>query len=210
MRYQTIFRPYLLRAIAALAMLGSFSACGVSRMTSTERSAVEQALVHSCTRRAVSTIELKELSGKKVFLDPLFLATSFPRETAPIIDRLYVQSEILSELLKAGALVQESATLADIVVSPVIDFAGVDESDSLLGVPAIPIPLAGPQTALPEIALIKRQGRYGRVKVSLNAVEKASGKVVLQASSKSRETYYSKWTVLIFFGWRATNLENPF
>ena len=195
-------------AITVLALF--LQGCGVTRITSTERSAVEQALVHTVSRKAISSMELKDLSGKKVFLETLFLATSFPRESAAMIDRLYIQSIISAELLKNGALLQSALENADYVVTPTIDFAGVDEAESLLGVPAIPLPVPGVQASLPEIALIKRHGQYGRVRVSLSAVEKSSGRMFLQSSSKSRETYYTRWTVLIFFGWRATNLEDPF
>ncbi len=206
-RRQT-FRLFRLSLVILAAVVAC--GCGVTRVTTSERTSVEQALIRTSAKKALSRLELESFSGKSFVVSEQFLGGKYHLETPAAIDRLFFASAIAAHLVKSGLKLPDRPDGADLVVYPLIEYSGVDDGEFLLGVPSFALPLPGMQASFPEIALLKRYAQFGRVKFSVFAVERESGKLVFEMSTEPKETYYSRWTALIFFGWRTTNLDAPF
>ena len=57
---------------------------------------------------------------------------------------------------------------------------GIDKSETMLGIPAIPIPVPGVGTfSTPELPVFKRDLQHGRAGISITGFERATGKHVL-------------------------------
>ena len=68
---------------------------------------------------------------------------------------------------------------AEIIVEARSSGVGIDKSDTMLGIPAIPIPVPGVGTfSTPELPVFKRALQHGRAGISLTGFERATGKHV--------------------------------
>ncbi|MCB0359122.1 MAG: hypothetical protein KDD44_05790 [Bdellovibrionales bacterium] len=210
------------RTALALSLAVLLSGCAVTRVTTTKRTAVEQALLSESARSAIRSISLDEIKHKRVFVAPFagleaasvavtLPANQLPETTANPIEPGYLSSALIEKLAEDGASIVQTADEADVLIFPRLDYHGIDDAKSLLGVPSVPIPVPGAETLqTPEIALLGKYGQYARSKISLYSIDKQSGKFLERSTSKPRERYYSRWTALIFFEWRSTDLEDPF
>jgi hypothetical protein len=120
-----------------------------------------------------------------------------------------IVSRSRQELLEHGYKVAADPAAADLVVHARADYAGLDESAFLIGLPAIPIVTPGGTLNTPELAIFKRDSQRARNQLSLYAVDK-DGNLVFADKAKGKQTFYTTWKLLIFFGFRTTNLERPF
>jgi hypothetical protein len=112
----------------ALPALGCFS----SRVTTTARTAVEQALLSQSAESTLAALEIPaELKGKSYFLvEDQFEAT----------DGKWVIAQVHQKLLAAGLKAGGKKT-ADLFVYPSVANAAIDDSGLFLGIPEIPVPI---------------------------------------------------------------------
>jgi hypothetical protein len=212
--------------------------CGVSRISTTERSAVERSLLATALRKAAegmsrhtkaaekdlpSNMLLSHLGGKSFSLNyfspylqqregkarfETTLGTALPvRE----YDEFFVHSLFLTTLLDQGLCYQQDQNQADFIVYPSVELAHIDDNQHILGLPSIPIPVSGVGTVnTPEIALMGMYKQFGRAKMQMLIVDRATGQKVGLYQSNVTESYYTRWKLLLFLGWRTTNLSAPF
>lgn len=194
----------------------SFSACSVSRITTTEYTAVEQALISSASKKAVSTLDLPEINGKKVFVKSVksqvaLVSTASEIKSGHYVHSEYITSLIEQELLRNGAKLAKNEANSDLIVNILIDYAAIDDSNFILGLPSVPVPVPGVGTIqTPEISLFSKHGQYARAGFTLVAIETPSKTLSFERQTKPTESHYSRWSLLLLLGWRTTDLEEPF
>lgn len=181
--------------------------CGVSRMSTTDKSAVERALIVESLEGAIKTVDVSALSGKRFSIKPVDQLSLGPRVEIGVA---MLEGLVRKHLLAAGAIVAGKDEQPDVIVEPLLHYAQLDENKMVLGLPAFPVPVAGSILKTPEVALLGVDQQYGRSKVSLVLTDTESGTQVDQGDSPVSERVYDRWTVLIFFGWRNTDLPSPF
>lgn len=184
--------------------------CGATRVSTTERTAVELALIREAARTSIERIDVSAFTGKSFTINDKYLGNGYRDETAASVDRLYFTAALAAHLARAGLRLANRSEDADLEFYPLFDYAGIDDGEFLLGVPSFALPLPGMEASFPELALLKRHAQYGRVRFSLFGIDPKSGALLLDSRSEPKETIYARWTALIFFGWRATNLGPPF
>jgi hypothetical protein len=184
--------------ILAIFTLGlAVTGCSTYDETNPSRSASEQLLISTAMDRALTNEDLSIFSGRKIYLDATYFAS---------YDQQYALGEIRDALNSAGALLVDNVTNSDLVVEPRSGALSVDASSSLVGIPAmgLPVPLSG-ALSTPEIAFYKS--------VKQNSI----GKIALLAyDTKSRRHYYSSGPLLgksynyyrkiLFISWISTDI----
>lgn len=179
-----------------------FGACSVSRTSTTQRTAVEQALMSYSISDTVRAVDLNDMDAKTFFL-----------KTNEVVspDDEVVISMVRQQLLKQG--LREAATVeeAELVVYLRADFSAIDDSEAFVGIPAIPVPVPGVGTvSTPELALYKQHSQYGRNKISFYAKRDDGGSLFFVAEPDPGQRHYIRYTILFLISFRTTNLPKPF
>ncbi len=172
---------------AAAAILAA--GCSTIRATDPARTATEQLLVATAADRAAQQMDLAALAGKKVFLDPAHLEGA---------DKGYALGAVARRLAGQDARLVAERKQADVAITVHAGALSVDRSQFLIGLPemAVPVPLAGPLQT-PELALFKRDGQTGIVRLALNAADAASGEPVLSPEPASGQAHFTLWKILL-------------
>jgi len=192
--------------------------CSATRVTTTEHTAVEQALLTYTTRKAFSSIDFRELEGKKVFIESVELPTYTPSVVSNLQENLhqistnYLKLILEQALLESGAMVLDQKDLADLSLKIIFHVASIDDSEFVLGLPSVPVPIAtaGTSVQTPELSLFSSTTQKGKVRFSVYAKDIKTGRLAFVKKSKPSKKYYSRWSVLLIFGWRVTDLGRPF
>jgi len=189
----------LCSAIAVALSVAVLGGCmGTPRVTDPKRTAIEQLLLSTASDRALAGVDLNDLDGKKVFLD----VSGFEGD-----DKAYAIGQLRTLLGKQGALLTEDKAQAAVVAEVTAGALSVDRSDSLFGIPAIPVPVPNVGTfETPEVAMFKTIKQTGVAKFAMNAYEPATGKQVLVIGPVSGTTYHNFHRILFFFKYYRTDL----
>ena len=206
------------RIIFVCLCLLALSSCSATRVTTTEHSAVEQALLTYASRKAFSSVKLTELKNRKVFIDKVVLPNRFPRTNLGNntnwheINPKYLKALLEKNLLKAGAYLTEEKEQSEVVLKLICDVVAIDDSDFIMGIPSIPVPLSTGTATLqtPEISLFSSKKQTGKVRFSIYGKDRATGGLAFYKKSDAARKYYSRWSMLIVLGWRITDLGAPF
>lgn len=191
---------YTLLALTGLA--GLTAGCGTLKTTQTPRTALEQALLSEAAVRALKGFRVSGVEGKKFFLD----TSQFKA-----VDQEIIVARLHETFLQAGMMRAGEAKDADIIIHPSVDYAGIDRATILWGLPPIPFPIPSVGTiTTPELALFKRDSQYGRNKMAAYGVERESGRLAFSIPPSSGQAYYSRWTFLIAFGFKTSDMPEPY
>jgi hypothetical protein len=183
--------PHRLIAARRLALgliVGLALGCGTTRMTDTQRTATEQLLVSNAVDQAVSSLDLRLLADKTVYLDTQYLDGT--------VDRGYLVSSLRQHLLANGCILQEERARATYVLEARSGGIGTDRHSLLVGIPQTSTPGFGPiQSAqIPEIPFARKTDQNGVAKVALFAYNRQTGRPVwqsgvVQALSTSKDVW---------------------
>lgn len=172
--------------------------CMSSRITSPEQTAVEQLLLSTAADRAVDRMSFDLLDDRKVYLDVQYL-DSYRRE--------YLTGALRDALGSAGAHLTEDRLDADIIAEPRASALSIDETDALLGIPsmAIPVPLSG-GLSIPELALYKKHKQNAIGKLSVHCYDRTREQTVASIGPTVGRAYYNRWSLLFLITFRTTDL----
>lgn len=209
---RTLYRPIIFRILVLLTIVLILNSCAATRVTTSEKTAVEQAILSETIERNLNSIKLPKGQGRLVFVDSHELKqVSCGDKKCFSVDAAISYNFIVQKLLSSGFRITEKRDKADLIVYPRLEFVGIDDSDSLIGFPSIPIPMPGVGTVqTPEISIFGSKNQYGRAKFNILAVDAKEGSLIFSETARSRGAYYKRWSALIIFGWRTTNLGKPF
>jgi hypothetical protein len=186
----------LLPLIAAVVVTG----CSM-RQTTTDRTAVEQALLSVAATRTLEKMDFSSLTGKTFFIK---------EDKFEAVDGKFVSGELRAHLLKQGLIAAEKEEDTDLLVWPRVASHGIDDSKFLIGLPPIPIPV--PTVGVietPEIAIFKLDRQRGRNRMGVHIEESETGKLALATNQVSAQSRYDRWVILILFGWTNSDLDVP-
>lgn len=186
----------------ALIVLTPLSGCTMHRSTTTDRTAIEQALLSASAEEAISRLETPVGEERTVFID---------RSDFESVDEGHVLAALSEHFIDSGFRLVSERAEADLVVQPRSLFGGIDENQLLVGIPELPIIVPGAGTlSIPELALFKRHTQRGRHGVASVAINRENGAMAFQQDPAFGDKYYKRWTILVFLSFRTTNLDRPF
>lgn len=178
------------------------TACTMHRSTTTERTAIEQALLSASAEEAISRLETPVGEDRSVFID---------RADFQSVDQGHVLSALSEHFVDSGFRLVSDRERAQLVVQPRSLYGGIDENELLVGIPELPIIVPGAGTlSIPELALFKRHTQRGRHGLASVVVRRKNGAMAFQQDPAFGDKYYKRWTILMFFSFRTTNLDRPF
>ena len=164
--------------------------CTVVRETQPVRTATEQLILSHAVIDAVRQIEADEVAGKKVMLDLSYLKT---------VDMEFTQGELRDRLLQLGAELVIDAGAAEIIVEARSPGLGIDDSKTMIGIPAIPVPV--PSVGIfktPALPLFKYDKQHGIAGFSLTGIEAATGKHVFSVGPIIGNAVHSDMSLIGF------------
>ena len=185
---------------ALIALLSIVGGCGTTR----EYRATEQLVLSDAVDTSVAKLDFRPLTGRKVYLDASYLRQV---KTDSFVNTEYVTSALRQQIVAAGCLIQDAAAEADVIVEARIGTLGADDHRVTFGLPennvvsaAVSlIPGAPAISAIPEIALARRESRVAAVKVSAFAYDRNTRAPVWQ-SGVDRATATAKDTWVLGVG----------
>jgi hypothetical protein len=185
-------------AMIILVVIALFSAgCASSLVTNPPRSATEQLLLSSAADRAMAFVDLDIFAGRTVYLDLTYFDS---------YDSKYAEGEIRDALFRAGALLVDKTTNADVIIEARSGALAIDNDTVLFGIPnmSVPIPLSVP-IEIPEIALYKTQTQHSYAKFALLAYVNRSRTHIYSSGPLDGKAYHDYHKIL-FISWVATDI----
>lgn len=191
--------PASMVILAALLAAG----CTSGRITTTTRTAVEQALLSQTTEESIGKMKFDGLSGK-VFIR---------KDYCTVPDSEYIIGTLQKHFLDMGLAVADDCTTvsADTVVYPVVAHGGIDDTTVMIGVPSIPMTLGNlGNVTLPEIALFKYSSQTARNRMYVMAKNMKTKKLTCETETVATEKYYDRYVLFFVFSFRLSDLKAPY
>ena len=160
----------MIRLIAILIGAVLTVGCTAVKETQPARTATEQLILSHAVIDAMQQIKADEVTGKKVMLDLSYLKT---------VDIEFAKGELRNRLLQLGAELVADIDMAEIIVEARSSGLGIDDSKTMIGIPAIPVPI--PSVGIfktPALPLYKYDKQLGIAGLSFTGIEVATGKHV--------------------------------
>lgn len=183
-----------------LACILSCVGCGTTK----SYTATEQLLLSDAVDATVAKLDFTPLTAKRVYLDSTYLKTV---KSPLLIDSDYVISSLRQQMVSAGVLLVEGREEAEIVAEARMGALGMDGHNVIYGIPAnnslstASAAVGGSPLlpAIPEISLVRREGRQGTSKLAVFAYDRETRQPYWQ-SGVARSTSDSKDTWVLGVG----------
>jgi hypothetical protein len=206
------------------------ASCTIPReVTKTARSAIEQLLLAEALNRSLLDVTLPisadeplymEVTGLQLgYLSPLVsmpsvsssgetstIATSTSAYFSPAGDLAFVREAMASHLGVLGYRMAKREEDASYLIRVVVQSFGTSQSTSFFGMPPIQSVLI--PFSLPQLTVYQNLAQDGYVRYGLDVIERASGKLFYSTAWHSHRTYHDQYTILFFFTFRVTDLED--
>lgn len=177
-------------AYGVTAALLTASGCATMKHSDTARTGVEQLLISSAADKALDRIDLRPISGAKVFIDEKYL---------DCVDKNYVLVGVHQRLLRNNCTIVGKAEEADVVIELASGGVGTDRTDLLFGLPDIPLPPPSP-ISIPRLAIFERVRAMGTAKLTLVAYDAKTKTPVINSGYALARSDYMNWNVMGFGG----------
>ena len=220
----------LARAILLASMVPCLASCTIPReITRTARSAIEQLLLSEALNRSVLDVALPlsveeplymEVTGLQLgYLSPLVAlpsvsdsgasnTTTSPTNgyLAPAGDLAFVRDAVAGHLGVLGYRIAKREADASYLVRVVVQSFGTSQSISFFGMP--PIQSVVIPFSLPQLTVYQNLAQDGFVRYGIEVIERASGRLYYATPWHSHRTYHDQYTILFFFTFRVTDLQD--
>jgi hypothetical protein len=163
--------------------------------THSGRSAVEQELIVRSIERAVAALDTSTLLGRKVVLEIFGLND----------DKEFARQMLATRLRARGVEVVEAASAADYRVRTFATVLGVDQGETLFGVPALQVPVVS--IPIPEIALFKMRRSRGHTELQMFVFDRSSENFIARIPDGVGRSRYDRYTILLVFGYTSSDLD---
>lgn len=182
-----------LALLASLVLAGA--GCGGREVTVTQRSGVEQELLVRSLERAVGRLDIRSFVGRPVTLELRALTD----------DQAFAREFVTARLQRRGVEVVHDATKAALHLKVFATVLGVDRGETLLGVPALQVPVVS--VPIPEIALFKWQRHRGAAEMQVYLYDPRTDQLVGDVPSALGRAKYDRFTVLLVIGFTVSDLD---
>lgn len=219
----------LARAILWASVVPLLASCTIPReITRTARSAIEQLLLSEALNRSLLDVVLPlptdeplfmEVSGLQLgYLSPLVSlpsvtssgesnTTSAPMTGyfAPAGDLAFVKEAVAAHLGVLGYRVAKQEEDASYLVRVIVQSFGTSQSLSFFGMPPIQSVLI--PFSLPQLTIYQNLSQDGYVRYGVQVIERATGRLFYSTPWHGHRTYHDQYTILFFFTFRMTDLD---
>lgn len=187
-----------LSAVWVLCLLAGMG-CAETRMTEPKRTAEEMLLLSTAAHRAIHQFEVGPyVKGRKVYIDPTYF---------DVYEQQYVMGTLRALFSSKGALLVEDKKAAEIVVEPRSAALSTDSSNSLLGFPAIPVPIPAAGTfKTPEISLFKSRKQNSVAKFALLAYDNTSRTNIFSTEPAVGEAFSHHYVLLGYIRYNTSDI----
>jgi hypothetical protein len=188
----------MIKLICWLCLAVEFCGCRTVRESTPPRTATEQLLLSTAANNALSNQRFEWLQGKKTFVEDKYFES---------YDKGHAVGAIRERLSANGALLVKTQDQADVVVEIRSGVLSMDNSETLVGLPAmaLPIPLTGSPVQTPELALYKSKRSDSVANFALFAYERASGQYLRSVSPMLGRSNLRLYKV-VFISWQKTDV----
>lgn len=182
-------------ALACLAL----AACTTERQTTTSRTATEQLLISAAADRAAAEVVREVPAGKRAFVD----AGNFEAT-----DGKYAIAAIRAAVLARGATLAAARADADVVVEVRAGALGIDNSDTIVGIPEykVPVPLAGSDITTPKIALFEKVRQLGVAKFAAAIYDARTGAAIGSGEPRFGFARKNEYTLAVAITWKNNDI----
>jgi hypothetical protein len=181
--------------LAAVGLAVLLAGCTTTRVTVTPRSGIEQLLIVRALERAAADLDVAPLTGRLVALE-LFGLTA---------DREFARQFVAARLETRGLHIAPDPETAEVTLKLFASAVGVDSSETLVGVPALHVPVVG--LPVPEIALFKWARSRGQAEIQLYAYDAATGRFLEQVPTATGRSKFDVFTVLVVVSFTVSDLD---
>jgi hypothetical protein len=219
----------LARAVVCASLLPLLASCTIPReITKTARSAIEQLLLAEALNRSLLDVWLPisvdeplymEVTGLQLgYLSPMVplssvsasgetstTGTSTSAYFSPAGDLAFVRDAVATHLGVLGYRISKREEDASYLVRVVVQSFGTNQSISFFGMPPIQSVLI--PFSLPQLTVYQSLAQDGFVRYGVEVIERASGRLFYSTPWHSHRTYHDQYTILFFFSFRVTDLE---
>ncbi len=188
----------VLKLMPVVCVVVVYCGCTTVRESTPSRTATEQLLLSTATEHALEDQRFPWLEGKKTFVDDRFFES---------YDKGNAVSAIRERIAASGAFLVKTQEYADVVVEVRSPVLSMDNSDTILGIPAmsLPIVLTGMPIQTPEIALYKAKKSNTLAKFALFAYERPSGQYLRSVNPMMGRSYLRLYKI-VFVSWQKTDV----
>ncbi len=189
-------------AIFAIFSMIFTTGCVTSNTSAPPRSAVEIALLSQAVEQSIDQLEGKVDAYELCYVDDSKFSNM------PDID--FIITRIKRHLLNQGFALTDDPEKAVIHIFPEVEYTGIDQYSTNLGLPEIPFITPGGTFPLPEISLFKKAQQTARNEIGLFATYKDTGRLAFDYGSATSSARYTRWTIFFFFNFATTNLNGTY
>jgi hypothetical protein len=172
--------------VFTLLFVASLTGCASIRHSDTARTGIEQLLISSAVDGALNKVDLRPISGAKVFLDTQYLDA---------VDKNYILISMHQRLLANQCTLVGKAEDSDVVMEIGSGGVGTDGTDYYLGFPGLALPPPA-VTMIPKIAIFQRNRSIGTAKLSVVAFDTRSRRPVINNGYAMARADHRDWHVL--------------
>jgi hypothetical protein len=205
------------------------ASCTIPReITKTARSAIEQLLLSEALNRSLLDMALPiaveepiymEVTGLQLgYLSPLVplpsvaamgetstTSASTSAYFSPAQDLAFIKDAVATHLGVQGHRISKREEDASYLVRVVVQSFGTNQSTSFFGMPPIQSVLI--PFSLPQLTVYQNLSQDGYVRYGVEVIDRASGRLYYTTPWHSHRTYHDQYTILFFFTFRVTDLE---
>ncbi|HKO32101.1 MAG TPA: hypothetical protein VJU54_13245 [Nitrospiraceae bacterium] len=162
--------------------------------TKTPRTPTEQLLITQSLQRTLIDADVPISPGQTVAVETVGLTT----------DQAFVTAFIEKWLSREGLNLPKDGK-ESLVARVTLDAFGTLQDFTFFGIPQITAALL----VIPEIAFYKVQKQLGMTRLSIDFIEKKTGRLIRSTPLYEGDAYYNKYTVLVFVNFSDTDLLPP-
>jgi hypothetical protein len=207
------------------------SSCALPReVTKTPRSAIEQLLLTQALGRSLLDLTLPPLSrAEPIYMEVSGLQLGYTAPLLPLAsgstlaqsgsipssptegffspagDLAFIRDTVASHLSVLGYRVTKREDEASYLVRVVVQSFGTNQSTSFFGMPPIQSVLI--PFSLPQLTVYQNLSQDGFVRYGVEVIDRASKRLFYATPWHSHRTYHDQYTILFFFTFRVTNLD---
>jgi hypothetical protein len=177
-----MYRHFLLVAMSSLAASG----CATMKQSDTARTGVEQLLVSSAIDRSLDRVDMRAISGAKVYVEQKYL---------DCVDKNYVVVALHQRLLRNGCTLVEKAEESDVTIEVGSGGVGTDRQELFVGIPAMTVPMPLP-VSIPQVPFFNRVRYNGTAKIAVVAYDTKTKQPVVNNGAMLARSDHKSWNVL--------------
>ncbi len=179
---QILCRKSLFVLLAGTAF--TISGCATVKESDTARTGIEQLLISSAVDRSLDRVDLRPISGAKVFVKTDYL---------DCVDKNYVIVGLHSRLLANQCVLVDKAEDSEVVLEVASGGVGTDRTDLTVGTPEVPLGLMG---SVPKLTVYERKRAMGTAKLVVVATDTKTKQTVINSGYALARSDHQFWSAL--------------